>query len=134
MAKRRKPSRSGRQSARDYPRTARLSELIREIAADTLERLDDERLGLLTIQSVDVDAELDRAVVYYVQSATPTDDPEEFAEALDEARRAIKRDIAQQARVRRTPEVVFRNDEVVESASRVEEILRTIRETTDDLE
>ena len=113
---------------RDYPRSARLSQLVLEIAADTLERLDDDRLGLLTIQDVYVDNELDQAKITYVQSGEPTDDPDELAQALDEARRAIKREIARQARVRRTPEVILTEDVVVETASRVEEILRQLRE------
>jgi len=115
-------------AGRDYPRSARLSQLVLEIAADTLERLDDERLGLLTIQDVYVDNELDQAKITYVQSGDPTDDPDELATALDEARRAIKREIARQARVRRTPEVILTEDVVVETASRVEEILRQLRE------
>ena len=113
---------------RDYPRSARLSQLVLEIAADTLERLDDDRLGLITIQDVYVDNELDQAKITYVQSGEPTDDPDELAQAIDEARRAIKREIARQARVRRTPEVILTEDVVVETASRVEEILRQLRE------
>ena len=38
-----------RQTARDYPRTARLNTLVREIIADELERIDDERLQLVTL-------------------------------------------------------------------------------------
>ena len=115
-------------SGRDYPRSARLSQLVLEIAADTLERLDDDRLGLLTIQDVYVDSELDQAQITYVQSGQPTDDPDEFDDALDGARRAIKREVGRQARIRRTPEVVLTEDQVVETASRVEEILRELRE------
>jgi ribosome-binding factor A len=99
-----------------------------EIAADTLDRLDDDRLGLLTIQDVYVDSELDQAKITYVQSGQPTEDDDEFAEALDEARRAIKREVGRQAHIRRTPEVILTEDQVVETASRVEEILRELRE------
>ena len=113
---------------RDYPRSARLSQLVLEIAADTLDRLDDDRLGLLTIQDVYVDSELDQAKITYVQSGQPTEDDDEFAEALDEARRAIKREVGRQAHIRRTPEVILTEDQVVETASRVEEILRELRE------
>jgi ribosome-binding factor A len=122
---RRRPS-----GARHYPRTARLNELLREIAADTLERLDDERLGMLTVTGVEVDAALDRAVVYYSSLAEldPADD--DTAEALDRARREVQRQIGRQARVRRTPEVVLRADAVIEEAARIEEILRGLDEDT----
>ncbi len=52
MAGRRAP-RPG--TARQYPRTARLNRLLREILAEELELIDDERLDLLTLTSVDVD-------------------------------------------------------------------------------
>jgi ribosome-binding factor A len=42
-------------SARPVPRTARLNELLRQIVAEELERIDDERLELVTITNVDVD-------------------------------------------------------------------------------
>ena len=48
----------------DYPRTARLNELVREIVAEELERIDDERLDLVTVVDVVVDADLRRAIVY----------------------------------------------------------------------
>ena len=38
-----------------YPRTARLNELVREIVAEELERLDDDRLELVAVTSVHVD-------------------------------------------------------------------------------
>ena len=49
------------------PRTARLGELLREIVAEELERIDDQRLELVSITSVEVDADLNRAIV----STTP---------------------------------------------------------------
>ena len=52
--------RSNHGSARQYPRTARLNELLREILADELEHLDDDRLQMLTITSVDIDGDLRR--------------------------------------------------------------------------
>ena len=39
-------------SQRQYPRTARINELLREILADELERIDDERLDLVTVTGV----------------------------------------------------------------------------------
>ena len=51
--------------ARQVPRTARLNELLREIVAEELERIDDERLELVTVTDVDVDADLNRAMVCF---------------------------------------------------------------------
>ena len=50
-----------RTPSRDYPRTARLNSLVKEIVAEELERIDDERLELVTVTSVVVDGDLARA-------------------------------------------------------------------------
>ena len=50
---------------RRYPRMARVNEVVREALGDELERLNDPRLGLVTITGVDVSADLRQATVYY---------------------------------------------------------------------
>jgi len=114
-------------TARDYPRTARLNRLFQEILAEELERIDDERLELVTIMSVDCDASLDRAIVYY-ESLGGADDDEDVLEALGEARPRLRSAVGRQARVKRTPELLFRPDEVVRGAARLEEVLRDLPE------
>ena len=52
-------------SPRKYPRTARVNEVVREALADELERLNDPRLGLVTVTGVDVQRDLRQATVYY---------------------------------------------------------------------
>ncbi|HEX7095797.1 MAG TPA: 30S ribosome-binding factor RbfA [Acidimicrobiales bacterium] len=123
MARRRRAGGTGR--ARGYERTDRLGELLREIVAEELKSIDDERLELVTITAVDVDRELERARVYYTAMA---DDRAEVTEALSEHRGRVRRAIGNQARVRRVPEVVFLPDDVHRSAMRVEEILRNLNE------
>jgi ribosome-binding factor A len=115
-------------TARDYPRTARLNRLFQEILAEELERIDDERLELVTIMSVDCDASLERAIVYY-ESLGGADDDEDVLEALGEARPRLRSAVGHQARVKRTPELVFRPDDVVRGARRVEDLLRGLPAT-----
>jgi ribosome-binding factor A len=112
-------------TARDYPRTARLNRLFQEILAEELERIDDERLEMVTIMSVDCDASLDRAIVYY-ESLGGADDDEVVLEALDEVRPRLRSAVGRQARVKRTPELVFRPDDVERGARRVEDILHDL--------
>ena len=108
---------------RGYERTDRLGELLREIVAEELERIDDERLELVTITGVDVDRELERAQVFYTSLGQDERDPE-IVEALAEHRGRVRRAIGNQARVRRTPDVVFLPDDAQRSAERIEDILR----------
>ncbi|HEY9556703.1 MAG TPA: ribosome-binding factor A [Acidimicrobiales bacterium] len=115
-------------TAREYPRTARLNQLFQEILAEELERHDDDRLDLVTIMSVETDADLGRAVVYY-DTLGGVDDDAEVLEALGEIRHRLQRSIASQTRVKRTPELVFRPDDVSRGAARLEEVLRSIHES-----
>ena len=50
-----KPRRTQAPSAHRYPRTARLNESLREVIAEELIRIDDERLSLVSITAIDVD-------------------------------------------------------------------------------
>ena len=111
-----------RSRSRDYPRTARLNELLREIIAEALDRIDDDRLPLVTVTSVDVDADLKRAVVYIASLDEDADD--ETLEALGEARVRLQGAVAREARIKRTPELVFRIDDVLRTAERIDELLR----------
>lgn len=113
------------QTARDYPRTARLNRLFQEILAEELEVIDDDRLELVTIMSVDCEADLRRATVYY-DTLGGVDDDEAVLEALAEVRHRLQGAIARQTRVKRTPELVFKPDDVARGAARLEEVIRSI--------
>ena len=112
---------------RHYPRTARLNTLLQQIVADHLERVDDDRLGFLTVTGVQVDSDLNRAEVFISTLEDDTTvDPERdeaYLEILSEYRKPIQAQIASQARMRKTPEVVFAFDPGVRAGARIENIL-----------
>jgi len=110
-----------------YPRTARLNELVQQILADELERIDDERLELATVMSVVVEPDLRHAVVY-VDTPSGADRDEEVLAALHDHRRRLQAAVGKQARIKRTPQLRFRPDEVERSAARVEEVIRHLRD------
>jgi ribosome-binding factor A len=114
-----------RRSNRTYARTDRVSELLREILGDELERIEDDRIEWVSITTVDVNPELSYATVFYSSLSGPEGD-EEILEALEEHRKRLQGAIARQARIRRTPELSFMPDAGVRSGARVEEILRTL--------
>ena len=111
-------------TARDYPRTARLNQLFQEILAEELERIDDERLELVTVTHVDVDPDMRRARVDY---SSLGEDEVGAGEALVEHRVRLQAAIARQARLKRTPELRFVVDPVIEYGARIEELLRENR-------
>lgn len=112
-----------RPTARDYPRTARLNTLVREIIAQELERIDDERLELVTLTSVVVDGDLARAVVYYDHSRGEDAD-EEIDQAFTDLRKRLQGAVGRQTTFKRTPELRFETDGVLREALRIEEVLR----------
>jgi len=105
-----------------YPRTARLNELLREIIAEQVERLDDDRLQLVAITQVVVDRDLHQAIVYFDTLDTDSDD--EVTEALNECRVKLQGAIGRQTRLKRTPHLVFSPDDVERGAERIEGIIR----------
>jgi ribosome-binding factor A len=115
------------QAGRPFPRTARVNELVHQIVAEQLERIDDERLDLVTVMSVLVDPDLRHAVVY-VDTPTGADRDDEVIAALAEHRAALQAAVGRQARLKRTPELAFRPDDVERTAARVEDILRHLHE------
>ena len=120
-----------RNSARDYPRTARLNSLFREIVAEELERIDDERLEGVAVTSVVVDGDLGHAVVYYDHRGEDVAD-ESVVEALDELRARVQRAVGRQAKIKRTPELRFEADQVLRSAMRIEDVLRGLDDLSPD--
>ncbi len=110
-------------SSHGYPRTARLSEVLREVIADELTRIDDERLELVTVTSIDVDPEMNRAIVYF-DSMFGEEGDEGVIEALNEHRARMQASINRQMHARKTPILSFKPDEVIRSAARIEELLR----------
>jgi ribosome-binding factor A len=123
--------RSNRGGARQYPRTARLNELLREILADELERLDDDRLELLTITGVDIDGDLRHAMVFF-DSLDGEEGDEEILEALEEVKWRLKHAVARQARIKRTPELTFAPDAAVRTGARIEQLLAESGPAGDD--
>lgn len=120
--------RGARRSPHRYPRSARLNETLREIIAEELVRIDDERLALLTVTAVDVDDELNRAHVYFDTLSPGEDDDAATIEVLAEHRIRLQSAVARQIRAKKTPILDFRPDETLRSAERIDEILRADRD------
>jgi ribosome-binding factor A len=118
-------------SARKYPRTARVNEVMLEVLADELERMSDPRLELVTFTGVDVSRDLAHAKVYYsTLTATAADDrasvPDDVAKALRSAGSHLRGTVGRQMRIRQVPKLDFVVDPGIVSGQRIEDILRDI--------
>ena len=126
----RPPSRSGKSrtpsrnaTTHAYPRAARLGETLREVLADELVRIDDERLEFVTVTRVEVDPEMNRGIVFF-DSLAGEDGDALILEAFSDHRKRLQSSIGKQVRAKKTPILSFRPDEVIRSAERIEKILR----------
>ncbi len=119
---------SGRRSSSGprYPRSARLGETLREVIAEELVKIDDERLAFVTVTAIDVDNEMNRAIVYFDSLDGEAGDAT-IREVLEEHRRRIQSSINRQMRAKKTPILDFRPDDVIRAAERIEHIIRTDR-------
>lgn len=104
-------------------RTARVGELIRRIVAETMEQFDDDRLARVSVTGVDVDRDLHRAVVWFTSLGDTEGSDVGILEAFDEHRPRLRRAVGDQTRLRKTPMLVFRPDEALRSAARIERLL-----------
>ena len=110
-----------------YPRSARVGETLREIIAEELVRIDDERLAFVSVTGIDVDQELNRAHVFY-DSLDGEDGDEAILEALGDHRIRLQGAIGRQIRAKKTPILDFQPDPAIRSAERIDDILRADRE------
>ncbi|MEI8068399.1 MAG: ribosome-binding factor A [Actinomycetota bacterium] len=129
--------RSSNSRKHSYPREARISETVREVVAEELLRIDDDRLAFVSITAIDVDAEMNRGIVYFDSLQGPEGDAGILA-AFSHYRKQLQSAIATQVHARRTPILEFRPDDAIRAAARIDEVLRNdpmhTRNLSDDTE
>ena len=88
-----------------------------------MENVDDDRLAMVSVTGVDVDRDLHRAVVWFTSLGDTEEGDADIAEAFEEHASELRRNVGDQTRLRRTPELVFRPDAALRSAERIERLL-----------
>ena len=107
-------------------RPSRVSEEFREILAEEIPRLKDPRIGFVTVVGVRVTPDLRRARVFYT---TMGDERARraTAAALRSARGHLRKVIGDQVRMKVLPDLEFEQDESVQTADRIEQLLQQVR-------
>ena len=107
-------------------RLARLNEqLKRELTSLIRTEVRDPRVGLVTITGVEVAADLGSARVY-VREMGPAEDLAETLKGLEAAAPFLRTMLGKVLRVRRIPELRFREDRSYDGARRIEEVLSDV--------
>jgi len=109
-------------------RPERLGELIRQtVAAFLTGNVRDPRIGFVTVTGVEVSADLGHARVRV--SVMGTDDERTRSlEGLASAARFLRAQLARELPLRTSPELRFELDRGLEHASRIDEVLRRLKE------
>ena len=113
-----------RPQARPYDRTERISEAIRVIVATELERLGDESIEMVTVTGVRVAKDLATAEVFYSSMTAEADGrADSVVDGLELARKRIQRVVNNEIRLRKTPQIVFKPDDVLSAALHIEDLI-----------
>ncbi len=111
-----------------WSRRDRVNEALREVIAEELAIIDDDRLQLVTVTGIRVDPDFRRALVWFsALSPLSAADPTEVIQALGEYRVRLQGAIARQLRLKRTPELTFQPDPAIAVGTRVEEVIRSLQ-------
>jgi len=106
-------------------RMLRVNSVLREVLADEIERMSDERLEMVSVTAVDTSPDLRQAVVYI--DVLETDRQEPALAALGRAASRLQAVIGTQVRMKYTPMLTFKIDPGVTGGERIDAILRELR-------
>ncbi|MEW6675610.1 MAG: 30S ribosome-binding factor RbfA [Nitrospirota bacterium] len=110
-----------------YKRSQRVGDLLREEIADIIiYRLKDPRIGFVTVTGVDVTDDLKIAKVYV--TILKDEGKETTLEILNSAKSFIRSELSKRVRMKFIPGIEFRLDTSIEYGSRIEKLLKEIKE------
>jgi ribosome-binding factor A len=124
---------AGRGGSRGYARTSRVNESLREIIAEELERIGDDRLHMVTVTGITVDSDFGRATVWFSALAREGDEAM-IAEAFAENRVALQGAVGRQVRLKRTPLLSFAADPAILNGQKIESIIRDLPPRAPEME
>lgn len=114
-------------------RARRLADRIQVVVAQTLQsRVKDPRLGMVTITDVRVTNDLREVSVFYTAFGDE-ESREDSAAALVSVTGLVRSDVGRATGLKHTPSVVFIPDAIPENAHHIEDLLRTARESDDEV-
>lgn len=110
-------------------RSEKVGDLIKkEISLILNTKIKDKRFKLININAVKVSKDLSVATVYYSIIGSSTDDLDQLPEkAFAKFAGMLRSELSKEIKIRRVPKLVFRYDESIEYASKIEKLLESIK-------
>lgn len=115
-------------------RVARVAELIkREVSQMLLTDIKDDRVGagMVSVTDVNVSGDLQHAKIFVSIYGTPEAKAETMA-GLKAATGFVRGELGQRVRLRRTPEIVFMEDDSLERGDRILSLLNRLSQERED--
>ncbi len=115
-----------------YKRKDRVAHLIQsEVSEMILKELKDPRIGFVSVTGVEVSGDLRHATIFFTVLGEQKD-VESTVAALEHATGYVRREIASRLRLRYTPQIRFKFDDVFKRAWHLEEVIRSLHEPDTD--
>ncbi|HEU4965100.1 MAG TPA: 30S ribosome-binding factor RbfA [Bacilli bacterium] len=113
-------------------RVGRVGEQIKKEIVDILRHdMKDPRVGFVTVTDVEASGDLQHATVFVSVLGKP-EERQATLDALKKASGFIRTEIGRRVRLRRTPELHFKLDTSLDYSTRINEVLRGIKEGDDN--
>jgi ribosome-binding factor A len=103
-------------------RMRRVNEAVREVVSESLVELKDPRIGFVTVTGVDTSGDLRHARVFVSVLGSEAKRRKTLV-ALDAARGVLQARIADELRLKRTPQLAFEYDPTVERGVRMTQLI-----------
>jgi len=115
-----------------YKRSQRVGDLLKEEIADIImHKLNDPRIGFITVTGVDLTDDLKIAIVY-VSVLKEEEEKTTTLDLLNAAKSFIRSELSKRVRLRYIPSIDFRTDASIEYGSKIEKLLDDIRRKSED--
>ncbi len=111
----------------------RINESLREVLAEAVGELKDPRIGFITVTAVETTQDLRHATVF-VSVLGSARKREQSLAGLDAAHGVLQRRIADEVRMKRTPQLTFQYDPSVEQGVRMSKLIDELVTDHDDTE
>ena len=103
-------------------RMRRVNESLRAVLAEAIGELKDPRIGFITVTGVDTSRDLAQATVYVSVLGSERKREKSLA-GLEAAHGVLQRRIADELRLKRTPQLTFQYDPTVEQGVRMSKLI-----------
>jgi ribosome-binding factor A len=114
-------------------RMRRVNEAVRAVLAEAVGELKDPRIGFITITGVVTSSDLQQATVYVSVLGSERKRAQSLA-GLEAAHGVLQRRIADELRLKRTPQLTFQYDPSVEQGVRMSKLIDDLVTDHDDAE